>query len=201
MAIVSDGSGRPEGVKIYYDGKPQGMNVEVSAFKKGTIRNQVPLTIGSRSPGSPAHGCGVAGVALWGRAFSAGEVEGLVRGGDIANLVRLPAAERPAAAAGLYDWWLASADAPFKAAGERVRTLEAETATIRQRGTVAHVMNEKPEPAKAWILARGDYDKRLEEVQPDTPDILPAFPEGQPKNRLGLCVAAPRRPPPHRGRP
>ncbi len=187
VAIVYDGSGRPEGVKLYYDGKPQGTNVEVSAFKKNTIRNQVPFTIGSRSPGSPAHGCGVAGIALWGRAFSDGEVEGLVRGAAIADLVRLPPAERPAAGAGLYEWWLSSADAPFKAAGERVRALEGEYAAIRQRGTVAHVMNEKPEPAKAWILARGEYDKRLDEVQPDTPDILPAFPEGQPRNRLGLA--------------
>jgi hypothetical protein len=41
--------------------------------------------------------------------------------------------------------------------------------------------------AKAFILARGEYDKRLDEVRADTPDILPALPEGLPRNRLGLA--------------
>jgi hypothetical protein len=40
---------------------------------------------------------------------------------------------------------------------------------------------------KAFVLDRGEYDKRKDEVQPDTPDILPPFPEGLPKNRLGLA--------------
>jgi hypothetical protein len=48
-------------------------------------------------------------------------------------------------------------------------------------------MNEKKEMAKAYILDRGEYDKRKDEVKPDTPDILPPFPENLPKNRLGLA--------------
>ena len=187
VAIVYDGSGRPEGLKVFYDGKPQGMNVETNTFKKNTIKNQVPFTIGSRTPGSPASGVGVAGIAVWPRALSDGEVEGIVRGRALSDLVRIAPADRPAAAGALYDWWLSSADEPFKAARAKVGALEAEHAEIRRRGTVAHVMNEKAEPAKAWILARGEYDKRTDEVQPDTPDILPAFPEGQPRNRLGLA--------------
>jgi hypothetical protein len=40
---------------------------------------------------------------------------------------------------------------------------------------------------KAFVLSRGDYDKRLDEVQPGTPEALPAFPEGATRNRLGLA--------------
>ena len=187
VAIVYDGSGRPEGVKVYYDGKLQGMNVETNAFKKNTIKNRVPFTIGSRTPGSPAHGAGVAGIAVWPRALADGEVQGIVRGRQLGDLVRLAPAERPAAAGPLYDWWLATADEPFKGATARVAALEAEQAEIRRRGTVAHVMNEKAEPAKAWILTRGEYDKRADEVQPDTPDVMPPFPPDAPRNRLGLA--------------
>ena len=187
VAISYDGSGRPEGIKVFYNGKLQGLNVDTNNFKKNTIKSQAPFTIGARSPGSPAHACGLAGLSVWGRTLADGEVEGLSRGQALADIVRLDPAARPAAAGALYDWWLSTADEPFKVATAKAAALDAEQAEIRRRGTVAHVMNEKPEMAKAFILARGEYDKRLDEVQPNTPEILPAFPEGAPRNRLGLA--------------
>jgi hypothetical protein len=187
VAITYDGSGRPEGIKVFYNGKLQGLNIETNNFKKNTIKTQVPFTLGSRSPGSPAHACGLAGLSVWGRTLADGEIEGLSRGQALADIVRLDPAARPAAAGPLYDWWLATADEPFKAATAKAAALDAEQAEIRRRGTVAHVMNEKPEMAKAFVLARGEYDKRLDEVQPNTPAILPGFPEGAPRNRLGLA--------------
>jgi hypothetical protein len=41
--------------------------------------------------------------------------------------------------------------------------------------------------ASAYILFRGEYDKRRDQVQPDTPDILPPMPSDLPKNRLGFA--------------
>jgi len=187
VALTYDGSGRPEGVKIYYDGREQKTRVESNSFRKGSIRTDVPLTIGSRSAGSTAHGVGLAGLALWGRAFSAGEVDGLGRHQALADIVKLPAEERVKAAGGLYDWWLATQDKTVKAAVDRVTALEAERAEIGKRSTIAHVMNEKNEMAKAFILERGEYDKRGQEVTPDTPDVLPGFPDHLPRNRLGLA--------------
>ena len=187
VALTYDGSGRPEGIKVFYNGKAQKTKVETNAFKQHSIRTSVPFTIGSRSPGSPAHAVGLAGLAVWGRALAAGEVEGLARGQALADVVRLEPAARPAAAGAVYDWWLATADEPFKTATARLAALDAEQADLRRRGTVAHVMHEKPEMPKAYVLARGEYDKRTDEVQPDTPDVLPPFPAGAPRNRLGLA--------------
>src|SRR5690606_7822319 len=68
-----------------------------------------------------------------------------------------------------------------------LRELEAEEARIRTRGTVAHVMQERSEPAHAYILFRGEYDKRRDRVEADTPDILPPFPDEFPRNRLGFA--------------
>ncbi|NCA10656.1 DUF1553 domain-containing protein [bacterium] len=188
VSLTYDGSGKAEGVKIYYDGKlQQKPNIENNKFKKSSIRTTVPLTLGSRSSGAAAHGVGLASLAIWGRALSAGEVEGLSRAQTIADIMKLPAAERPNAAGGLYDWWLATFDEPFKQATNSLGKLEAESTEIRKRGTIAHVMQEKPDMPKAYVLDRGEYDKRKDEVQPDTPDILPAFPTDLPKNRLGLA--------------
>jgi len=187
VTLTYDGSGKAEGVQIYYNGTLQQPNVENNKFKKNPIRTEAPLTVGSRSPGGAAHGVGLSGIAVWGRALSAGEVTGLSRAQTIADIVKLPAADRPKAAESIYDWWLATLDEPFKQATAALAAVEAEHAAIRNRGTIAHVMQEKPEMAKAYVLDRGEYDKRKDEVQPDTPDILPPFPEGLPKNRLGLA--------------
>jgi cytochrome c553 len=187
VAVTYDGSGKAEGVKIYYDGKPQAPKIESNTFKKTTIKTGTPLVVGGRSQASTAHGVGLAGLALWGRGLAAREVEGLSRAQAISQIVKMPPAERVKAAGGLFDWWLANFDEPSKAAAAKVAVLESEHADIRKRGTVAHVMHEKNEMAKAYILNRGEYDKRGEEVKPDTPEILPDFPEDLPRNRLGLA--------------
>lgn len=49
------------------------------------------------------------------------------------------------------------------------------------------VMRELPQPKKAYVLTRGEYDKRAEEVGPVTPAFLSPFPKDAPKNRLGYA--------------
>jgi cytochrome c553 len=187
VTITSDGSGKPEGFTISFDGKPQKLKVENNSFKKTTIRTQVPLVIGGRPKGATAHGVGLAGLSIWGRAFSPGEVEGLARGGALAQVVTLPPDDRPKAAGSLYDWWLKTTDEPYQQAAAALAAIEAEQAAIKKRGTIAHVMHEKAEMPKAHVLDRGEYDKRKDEVGADTPDALPPFPDSLPKNRLGLA--------------
>ena len=69
----------------------------------------------------------------------------------------------------------------------RLAAIEQEEASLRARGTVAHVMQERAEPAMAYVLFRGEYDKRRDQVKPDTPAVLPPLPPELPRNRLGLA--------------
>ena len=48
-------------------------------------------------------------------------------------------------------------------------------------------MQEKGEPAMAFVLFRGDYDKRRDQVKAETPAVLPPMPSELPRNRLGLA--------------
>jgi hypothetical protein len=48
-------------------------------------------------------------------------------------------------------------------------------------------MNERKEEPKAFVLFRGDYDKRRDPVKAITPASLPAMKADQPHNRLGLA--------------
>ncbi len=67
------------------------------------------------------------------------------------------------------------------AAGERRRDY------IYARSTTTLVMQENPVAPRAFVLERGEYDKRLEEVAADVPSVLPRLPAGAPRNRLGLA--------------
>ncbi len=196
VTLTYDGSGRPDGVKIYYDGTPQEIKVENNRFKRQSIKTDVPLTVGGRSQGSTAHGVGLADLAIYGRAFSAAEVDSIAKARLLTEIVALPPAERPAAAAGLYEWWLGTQDSAFLAATQTVVNLQDEISTIKQRGTIAHVMAEKNGIPTAHILERGEYDKKQEEVTANTPEALPPFPEDLPRNRLGLAkwLLAPEHP-------
>ncbi|MCS5632428.1 MAG: DUF1553 domain-containing protein [Pirellulaceae bacterium] len=43
---------------------------------------------------------------------------------------------------------------------------------IYSRSTTTLVMQERPTPATAWVLSRGEYDQRLDEVAPGVPEVL-----------------------------
>ncbi|MEZ6072217.1 MAG: DUF1553 domain-containing protein [Pirellulales bacterium] len=87
----------------------------------------------------------------------------------------------------LYGWWLGALDETFRTRRDQLATLEREQSDIQARGTVAHVMQEREEPASAYVLYRGEYDQRREQVSPETPDVMPPFPESLPRNRLGFA--------------
>ena len=48
-------------------------------------------------------------------------------------------------------------------------------------------MQELAQPKPAYVLKRGEYDQRGEAVEAGTPEFLPSFPAGAPRNRLGLA--------------
>ncbi|MGB7343582.1 MAG: DUF1553 domain-containing protein [Pirellulaceae bacterium] len=49
------------------------------------------------------------------------------------------------------------------------------------------VMRELDQPKPSFVLSRGAYDARGEQVEPGTPASLVPFPEDAPRNRLGLA--------------
>jgi len=58
------------------------------------------------------------------------------------------------------------------------------------------VMKELPWRRKTWVLRRGVYDQRGDEVEPGTPDGILPLPSEFPRNRLGLAewLVSPRNP-------
>ncbi len=187
VAVTYDGSGKAAGLKIYYNGQLQKNNVENNKLK-GSIKTNVPFRVGSRSSGEPLSGAGIQDLRVYKRALPPGEIAAIAKVAKFSGiLAKAPDQRTDAEKNDVFPWWLEALDKPFQELGEKVESLEREQADIKARGTIAHVMNEKNEEAMAYILFRGEYDKRKDPVKPNTPAALPAFPAEAPKNRIGFA--------------
>jgi hypothetical protein len=196
VAVTYDGSATAAGVKIYFNGQPQATLVEANQLQ-GDTRTQVPFKIGQRHSSQPLTGAALADLRIYRRALASGEADSLARRPRLAAVLAKAAADRTdVEREEIYGWWLAALDPVHRDLALAVASLEQEQAALRARGTVAHVMQEKPEAAMAYVLFRGDYDKRRDSVTPDTPDALPPFPADAPRNRLGFArwLLAPEHP-------
>ncbi len=187
VLVTYDGSSKAGGVSIYIDGQRKAANVEKDTLKN-SIKTTAPLTVGRRSAGEELQGAGISDLRLYDRTLSEKEASDLAGGTLSAWLASRPADKRPKSDVNTaFSWWLEQMDAPYRELKTRLTALEQEEGALKARGTYAYVMNERQEMPKAFVLFRGDYDKRRDEVEAATPKMLPPMPEDYPKNRLGLA--------------
>jgi mono/diheme cytochrome c family protein len=185
VTIAYDGSSKAQGVKIFIDGKQAPVKI-ASDKLSDSIRTKVPLRLGSRHATAPTNDAKIQDLRMFRRVLNIEELQAVAQ---------LPRRQYLIAKANrsneeneeLFQWYLATRDADYTKLTQNQQQLVDEKAAILQRGTIAHVMNEKNEMAKAWLLTRGDYDKRTDEVAPQTPAVLNPWREEYPKNRLGLA--------------
>ena len=187
LFVTYDGSGKLAGLSIFINGQKQETTVEASSLK-GTIRTKVPLKVAQRNRGDRINDLVIQDLRIYGRALPAEEVERLARSTRAAWLANKPADQRTDADKNeLFAWWLPANDPESRTLARELASLQAEETAIKARGTIAHVMQERNEMATAFILFRGDYDKRKDPVKPRTPAALPPMPADLPANRLGLA--------------
>jgi hypothetical protein len=187
VLVTCDGTGKAAGVRVYVDGLPQPTEVEVDTLR-GTIRTPVPFTVGQRHTGDRLDGLLLQDVRLYGRALAEDEVRRLAGNTRVAGLLARPAGERTEAdTRELLDWYLSGHDLVFIGLSARLDALRKEEAGLRGRGTEAYVMNERPRTPAAYVLYRGEYDKRRDRVGTGTPRVLPPWRADFPPNRLGLA--------------
>jgi len=59
--------------------------------------------------------------------------------------------------------------------------------TVTKAIPTTMVMKEMPKRRPTYVLIRGDFQRKAEQVQPGVPAIFPPMPKNQPRNRLGLA--------------
>jgi hypothetical protein len=185
--VSYDGSGKAAGVQVYVNGVAQPTEVQADNLH-GTIRTTVPFKVGQRHTSERIDGVLVQDVRLYGRALSGDEVRRLAGTTRVAGLLARPADKRTTAEdRELLDWYLSASDRVFTELSAKLDALRKEEAQLRGRGTEACVMHERSARPTAYVLFRGEYDKRRDRVGPGTPAVLPPMPPGLPKNRLGFA--------------
>jgi mono/diheme cytochrome c family protein len=120
---------------------------------------------------------------------------------DVVEIADMPRGERETEQQGKIRDYYRGNVTPDKTVNENVqrafadlKALFADLAEVQQKRdtldaelTTTLVMEEREEPRGAYVLARGEYQNRREQVYPQTPAVLPSMPEDAGPNRLGFA--------------
>jgi hypothetical protein len=187
LGVTYDGSSKANGLKLYLNGELLEVTTEKDSLKD-SIRTDAPFTIGQRTGGSRVDDAGIQDVRVYEQELTKAEVAALAEVPRLEYLTTKSADSRTKEETNeAFSIWLKRLDQPFQEFTANYAKLKEESEGIRLRGTVAHVMNERESPAEAYLLFRGEYDKRRDKLAPATPAVFPAMPAELPRNRLGFA--------------
>jgi len=97
-----------------------------------------------------------------------------------------PAQRSPEQRAELEKFFLENADSPVRQAQVAVDAAKKRRDDLNAKLPTVMIMKEGP-PRDAFLLIRGEYDKRGDKVTAATPAVFPPLAPGEPVNRLGLA--------------
>ena len=188
--VTYDGSASPDGIKMFVNGEQRKLTVDVNTIKSNaTIRTKTPLRIGQRSQTAVLGGGSVQDVRLYDRKLSVTEVRTIAKVAPLQAIFATAQADRTKEQnQTLLNYYLNNNDQQYPKLQKILGDLEKEKAAIETRSPVTHVQVEKQgSDAMAYILMRGEYDKKGEQVSAATPASLHPFADDLPNNRMGLA--------------
>ena len=188
--VTYDGSVSPDGIKIFVDGEQRKLTVNSNTIKPdATIRTKTPLRIGQRRQTAVLEGGSIQDVRVYDRLLSVTEVRTIAEATLLQGIFATTQADRTKEQnQTLLNHYLNQHDPEYVKLQQVVLDLEQEQTAIDARSPVTHVQVEKQDSdAMAYILMRGEYDKKGEQVSAATPASLHPFADDLPNNRLGLA--------------
>ncbi len=196
-----DGSRKAAGVKLYVNGKPVPMEVKMDALQpKDSIRTDAAMHLGRRDDYQPMKETRYQDIRFYRRALAPDEVARLPFEDVAAEIV----AREPNPAKWTTDerfvvlekYFLGEKDAETMGLESAIAAHDSAFEALTKDGAATLIALEKPTPAYADVLKRGDYYARVARVEPSVPHFLPDLPKGAPRNRRGLAewLVAPEQP-------
>jgi len=190
VAVSYDGSRQASGLRIYVDGKLQPVEITTNNMLTGTLQTEQPFRIGYRTSSAGFQGR-IDEVQIFAAELSAEQAAALAAGETLAGLKDLlatPTDQRTEIQRDrLRQYYLDQVDPPARQMKQELATIPAEIAKIDQEIPITMVMAEQEPKRQLFVLNRGQYDQRLDEVSENVPAVLLAYPDAAPRNRLGLA--------------
>ncbi|MEA5257792.1 DUF1553 domain-containing protein [Arcicella aquatica] len=191
LTITYDGSSKANGFKLYQNGQEMSMETKTDQLKKDILFRtaiQPGLQIGGWWRGLGFKNGKVDDISVYNRVLSPYEINVLAQKASWATIATKNNNQLSAPEISSLKAYYLSAIYPALQHSRKVleqfrTTLADSTENIEE----LMVMQEMPKPKKAHILLRGNYDAFGEEVFPNTPESVLAYPDDLPKNRYGLA--------------
>ncbi len=188
VAFTYDGSSRARGLHVYLNGREAAVEVIRDGLWKDITYGTPDLTVGQRFRDSGFKGGLVDDLFVYDRELTPLEVAQGAGRDDFARLLRVPESELTVAdRAALQAYFMAAVHGPGREHQAGLTAVRREENQWVTSIPDLMVMQEMPSPKPAYVLKRGAYDARGEEVTADTPASMGPFPQDQPRNRLGLA--------------
>jgi hypothetical protein len=190
VGFTYDGSSHASGLRVYVNGRPVEVQVIRDNLRKDiTYGNGEPdLAIGYRFRDSGFRDGMVDDFKVFNRALTPIEMTDVSGLDDLRKAWKtspdqLTAQQRD----GLLEYYAANFYPPAQQFRAELNSLRREHNHTVNAIPEIEVMEEMATPKPAYILKRGQYDARGEQVTANTPGFLPKMPATAPRNRLGLA--------------
>ncbi|WP_026814995.1 DUF1553 domain-containing protein, partial [Arenibacter certesii] len=191
FAITYNGSSKADGYKLFVDGKEMETEVIIDNLYKDILfrnNNEPGLQLGARLRGKGIKGAVVDEIRVYDRDLSALEIMRLAEDNSLSKLINKEVASLTTDEKEVVkDYYFKSVSKADKLHQRKLAELRKRYVDSLEKVKEVMVMEETPEPVPSYILDRGVYDARGEEVFPNTPEAIFPMPEDYPKNRLGFA--------------
>ena len=198
LVFTYDGSGRAKGIRLYMNGALMDTKVVVDNLHKSILytynlykgeqtnwAGNGSLRLGMLGPNQTrTEDVAFDEVTVYDVSLTELEVRAL-NGQDDPLHAALDGGDRDQKA--LRDYYVQRWASDYKEAAKEAHALRGEAIKVLTSQQEVMIMRERSEPRPTFVLARGLYDAREEEVSAGFPQVLPEPGEDVPQNRLGLA--------------
>jgi len=188
VTVTYDGTREVAGIRIYLDGVVQPLVTLLDELNQ-SFENKGPLRIGGgNGPEGRFHGL-IDDLRIFDRVLTDEEAQLLAQASSLRDAAVTPSSERSSIQTHALRYYFVryAAPVPIGAAWIARTATQELLSQFRDELPSTMVMEDLSSARDAFILIRGEYDKRGEKVSANVPASLPSLPTNAPANRLSLA--------------